>query len=51
MRIEQNLKIETIQEVIRLLKSGKKVQLEYQPAKRTLKVLTVTSKKVEEVEL
>ena len=51
MKLERNPKIEVIQEVMRLLKTGKKVQLEYQPSKRVLKVLTVTSRKIEEVEL
>ena len=51
MKLERNPKIEVMQEVMRLLKTGKKVQLEYQPTKKVLKVLTVTSKKIEEVEL
>ena len=46
-----NIKIELIQDILKQLKQGKKVQLEYQPSKRVLKVLTVTSRKIEEVEL
>jgi hypothetical protein len=47
----ENVKVELIRDILEQLKKGKKVQLEYQPAKKVLKVLTVTSKKVEEVEL